>query len=108
MSALLGLIALLTLLSGCGVGGGEAEAKRGPKTVSVETLAVEPQLLRDVATFSGQLSAENSVMVKSETDGVIEEVIFEEGQAVQKDGVLFRLRDREQVADGQTFRPMDG
>ena len=98
MSALLGLIALAMLLSGCGVGGGEAEAKRGPKTVSVETLAVEPQLLRDVATFSGQLSAENSVMVKSETDGVIEEVIFEEGQAVQKDGVLFRLRDREQVA----------
>ncbi len=92
------LLALFTLPLACDFGGSEAGAERAPKTVSVETLAVAPQLLRDVASFSGQLSAEHSVMVKSETDGVIDAVLFTEGHAVEKDAVLFRLRDREQVA----------
>ena len=54
------------------------------KPVTVETEPVRAGLLRDMATFSGQLSAENSVMVKSETDGVIAEILFEEGQEVEE------------------------
>ena len=66
--------------------------------ITVELLKVEPQLLRDTATFSGQLDAEYSVELKAETSGVIEAVLFEEGQTVKKGAVLFRLRDDEQKA----------
>jgi membrane fusion protein (multidrug efflux system) len=76
----------------------EAEAAPGPPPVTVEVMQVEPELLMDVASFSGHLAAENSVVVKPETDGVIEAVLFEEGQQVEQGTVLYRLRNEEQVA----------
>jgi membrane fusion protein (multidrug efflux system) len=81
------------LAAGCGLGGAEDEG--GPPPVSVETQRVETQLLRDVATFSGQLSAEYSVLLKSERDGVIEEILFTEGQEVAQGTVLYRLKSDE-------------
>lgn len=74
------------------------EAPPAESLVTVEATRIEPGLLRDVATFSGQLSAENSVEVKSETSGVVAEIAFAEGQQVRAGDVLFRLRDEEQVA----------
>ena len=96
------LLALFaTLAAGglaCGPDGIDAGHAADAAPITVELLKVEPQLLRDTATFSGQLDAEYSVELKSETNGVLEEVLFEEGQVVQKGAVLFRLRDDEQRA----------
>lgn len=86
------------LLLGCHLGGAEAETEDGPPLVTVEIERVESELLRDVATFSGQLTAENSVLVKSETDGVIEEILFDEGQEVEAGALLFRLKADEERA----------
>ena len=66
--------------------------------VSIEITTVQSGLLRDIAGFSGQLSAENSVVVKAEDDGIVAEVFFEEGQVVAAGDPLFRLRNGEQVA----------
>ena len=92
------LAALLLSASGCGPGktGSGPAAEKPP--ITVELLKIEPQLLRDTATFSGQLDAEYSVELKAETSGVIEDVRFEEGQTVKKGALLFRLRDDEQKA----------
>jgi membrane fusion protein (multidrug efflux system) len=90
--------ALGALWLGCGLPGGEPPSPEEPKPVSVELARVEAELLRDVSMFSGQLGAENSVVVKAETDGVIDQVLFEEGQEIEAGGVLFQLRDEEQVA----------
>ena len=76
----------------------EPGVSSGPPPVTVEVDRVEPELLRDVATFSGQLDAEYSVLLKPETDGVIEAITFAEGQVVRKDDVLYRLRGGEQRA----------
>ena len=96
------LLALLaTLAAGelaCGPDGVDAGHAAESAPITVELLKVEPQLLRDTATFSGQLDAEYSVELKAETSGVIEAVLFEEGQPVKKGAVLFQLRDDEQVA----------
>ena len=96
------LIALLATLSGgelaCGADGTPAGHAAEAAPITVELLKVEPQLLRDTATFSGQLDAEYSVDLKAETSGVIESVLFEEGQSVKKGTVLFKLRDDEQRA----------
>jgi membrane fusion protein (multidrug efflux system) len=96
---LLALLASFGLAGiGCGPDGVDAGHAAEGAPITVELVKVEAQLLRDTATFSGQLDAEYSVELKSETDGVIEEVLFAEGQAVKKDAVLFRLRDDEQAA----------
>jgi len=88
-------LALAALGAACG---GAEEAPPAGLEVTVEAVRIEPELLRDVATFSGQLSAENSVQVKSETSGIVVEIGFAEGQPVARGDVLFRLRDDEQVA----------
>jgi membrane fusion protein (multidrug efflux system) len=94
-AGLLGLLATCALASGCRP---DAEAGHGPPEVTVESQRVEAGLLKDVVTFSGQLSAENSVMVQSETDGVVDQILFEEGQAVEAGVVLLTLRADEQRA----------
>ncbi|MEE8475805.1 MAG: efflux RND transporter periplasmic adaptor subunit [Myxococcota bacterium] len=92
------LAALVALSTACGPDGAEAVSDHRPKPAIVETLRIEPQLLRDVVTLSGQLDAEHSVILKPETSGVIEFVEFEEGQTVQQGTILFRLRREEQKA----------
>ncbi len=98
---LAGVLTLVCTLAagsfGCGIGGSEAEAELS-FAVTVEISEVTAGPLRDVATFSGQLDAEQSVMVKSEDDGVIAEVLFDEGQEVEEGMILYRLRDGEQKA----------
>lgn len=89
----------LACLGGWGCGdAGSGVAADGPPAQVVEVLQVEPELFVDTAVFSGQLDAEQSVTVRSEVEGVIAAVDFEQGQTVKQGDVLFRLRDAEQAA----------
>jgi len=90
--------ALAALAAGCGGGGADVADASDATPVTVEAARVEPESLRDVATFGGQLSAENSVKVKVETGGIVEAILFTEGQAAAQGDVLVQLRDDEQVA----------
>jgi multidrug efflux pump subunit AcrA (membrane-fusion protein) len=95
--ALLLLAGPLLGTAGCGPGN-VASGPAGEKPpITGELLKIEPQLLRDTATFSGQLDAEYS-LAPGQTSGVVENVLFDEGQTVKKGAVLFRLRDDEQKA----------
>jgi membrane fusion protein (multidrug efflux system) len=78
-----------------------AESGRGaqgppPPVVEVVTVATGP--LRDALALVGQLEADESVMLRPETSGVIASVEFAEGDQVKGGTVLFRLRDDEQRA----------
>jgi membrane fusion protein (multidrug efflux system) len=64
----------------------------------VEVGSVQRESITDVVELVGQLEAEESVMIKAETDGTIESIEFLEGSRVSKDDLLFRLRDDEQKA----------
>ncbi len=68
------------------------------RPVSVELTTVQPEPLTDVVALTGQLEAENAVVVKPELSGVIASIEFEEGQNVEREAVLFALRDEEQQA----------
>jgi membrane fusion protein (multidrug efflux system) len=94
----LALVLAAVLASACGSSASESGESFGSGPVTVEALRVEPATLRDVATFGGQLSAENSVEVRAERSGIIEAIVFEEGQEVAKGDVLVQLRDDEEVA----------
>jgi membrane fusion protein (multidrug efflux system) len=76
--------------------GDAAESTSPPPTV--EVLRIESAPLVDTAVFSGQLDAEQSVMLKPELEGLVASIEFEQGQKVEAGAVLFRLRDREQRA----------
>ena len=97
-TGLVAVAALAVLLAGCGPDGAGARPEDDVKKVTVEYTRIEPETLRDVATFSGTLDAEHSVVIKPETDGVIESVGFEEGRSVERGAVLFTLRSEEQRA----------
>jgi membrane fusion protein (multidrug efflux system) len=93
------LLGALSVCAGCGSGAvDEPAAETQARAVTVEVLTVEAQPLRDVATFSGQLDAEYSVTLKSETEGVVESIDFEEGQRVSEGQILIRLRNASQRA----------
>lgn len=88
---------IATLAVGCSSGGGGEPPAMPP--VFVETQVVKPAPIRDVAELVGQLEAEESVAIRSEIDGMVAEILFEEGARVEKGTVLVRLRDADQAAD---------
>lgn len=93
-SAILG-IALL--VASCGSPGGSSGSHK-PPPAAVELATVERKGIRDIVDLVGQLEAEESVSVRSETEGILEAVTFEEGHAVSKGQLLFKLRDDQQAA----------
>jgi membrane fusion protein (multidrug efflux system) len=89
-------LAALAAATGCG---SQGEASGPPqRPIVVEAMRVERGPLVDVAVFSGELAAEQSVLVQPELQGVIESAGFEQGQRVKRGDVLFRLRNLEQKA----------
>lgn len=106
-SALAGALALVAaslLVAGslvaCSSGEPAADGKRagGPPPPAVEIVTLASESFRPRVALLGELRAVESVVLKSEIAGVIEEIGFEEGEAVEEGTVLFRLRDDEQQA----------
>lgn len=97
MRAARGLLFASALLAACGDDAVKPAAS-GPPPAAVEVVTVEPTGVRDVYEFAGALTADESVVVKAETSGIVSDVAFGEGQKVKKGDLLFRLRDDEQRA----------
>jgi membrane fusion protein (multidrug efflux system) len=93
-------VAALLCVSGCRAGeaGDSADAGGGPPETVVEVVSVEPQLLAHVVDIPGQLAAEMTVEIHPEVEGILESIEFSEGDFVEKDRILFRLRDDSQRA----------
>lgn len=65
----------------------------GPSGFSVQVVVVEAkrQAVSETLSLVGTIAANEMVEIKSETDGTVEEVLFQEGQAVKKGDLLLRL-----------------
>lgn len=101
------LVLLLAALSaGCqdgvspaGAGNDSTDSSHGgDEKVAVEAVTITPQPFEVEVALTGQLEAEFEVVVRSELDGVIRSIEFEEGQPVVQGAVLFTMRDEEQRA----------
>ncbi|HWP66251.1 MAG TPA: efflux RND transporter periplasmic adaptor subunit [Candidatus Limnocylindria bacterium] len=91
---LVALLAALSLAAGCGdEAGSTPERSAGPPPAVVETVTVQPTTIVDRVALVGQLEAEDSVLLKPEIDGVVEEILFQDGQEVEGGALLVRLRD---------------
>ncbi len=90
------LVAALCLgLVVVGCGGDDAPAAAGPEPTpdTVEVTTLVPETLVDTVSLTGQLEAENSVVVQPETAGVVSRIEFVEGKPVEKGDVLLYLGD---------------
>jgi membrane fusion protein (multidrug efflux system) len=97
------VLAAVVALSGCGQGepsavDAGAEGEDRSKPVAVEAVILEPQPFDVEVALTGQLEAEFEVVVRSELEGIIRSIEFQEGQPVSKGDVMFVLRDEEQRA----------
>ncbi len=87
-----GLLFVLSL-SGCGrdgPGGGPP----GGRTVSVVGFRALQQTVKERVAVIGTLVANESVAIKSELDGAIEAILFEEGEPVEAGEPLLRIDQR--------------
>jgi membrane fusion protein (multidrug efflux system) len=91
--------AALCAASGCSESepGGQGGPDSEPPVV-VEIATIHPETLIDEVALTGQLEAEYSIQVKPEIEGVVEAILFEEGQHVAAGAMLVQLRDGEQRA----------
>ena len=68
-----------------------AEAQNKPRAVAVEAVTLAPTSLVETVSSVGNFAANESVVIRPEIDGRIVEIAFEEGQAVKRGQLLFRL-----------------
>ena len=82
---------------------GKGAGKRGGGPVSVRTLSVTPQPMPVIIDAVGSAESEHSVAVRPQISGVLEAVLFKEGDYVKAGQSLFRIDPRSaQTAVDQT------
>ncbi|MCM8811515.1 MAG: efflux RND transporter periplasmic adaptor subunit [Candidatus Omnitrophica bacterium] len=97
----LAAIPLLWLAGGCGKAGGPPS---GGMPVQVVGFKAEIRPIQDTISLTGSLEANEWVEIKSQIEGVIEEILFEEGQTVKEGQLLLRIDRRKleaQLAEAQ-------
>jgi membrane fusion protein (multidrug efflux system) len=91
-------LAVLLLAAACDSPARSGTPPSGPPPAAVEIVAVRHEPISDVVDLVGQLDAEESVVLKSETAGIVDSIDFQDGDEVDAGHLLFRLRDGEQRA----------
>lgn len=99
------IAALLPACSKGGKGHGNSAAgeKAGPGKQNTAQLPVNiytlrPQPFSEIVSATGALEADEQITLRTEIAGVVEEIFFQEGQAMKKGQPLIRLRDDDQKA----------
>jgi len=91
------LLAAIALATACGGGGGDKAPQDFP--VQVEMATVEPRDLRETLSLVGTLQANESVILKSEIEGQVASIHFNEGEHVAAGKLLVQLDDSELAAE---------
>ncbi len=78
-----------------------ADAKAAPAVLpptQVVAVAAKAQSVAETLSLVGTLAANESVEIKSETDGVVQEILFKEGEQAKKGDLLVRLDESKLAA----------
>ncbi|HXG10835.1 MAG TPA: efflux RND transporter periplasmic adaptor subunit [Gemmataceae bacterium] len=103
---LAGLTALLAALAGCGADGAASAAKT-PKTKPqrpVELAQAERRPLEYFVETVGVLEAEGKTDIAAGVSGVVDEVLFREGQWVERGSILVKVDQRRYIAAAEVAR----
>src|SRR5690606_16266094 len=71
------------------------EQKQGNGMMEVNATVVAPRSFSNTITLSGSIEPNEQVQIRSEVSGIVRELTFREGTAVQKGQVLLRIDDSE-------------
>lgn len=85
-----------------GAKGGKGEGRRGP--VAVTIVEVRRQPMPVVIDAVGTVESEHTVAVRPQASGVLDAVLFKEGDRVKKGQVLFRIDSRPMKASADQAR----
>lgn len=88
------LVALLLVMLFHGVSRGDAQPSAAPPPVPVVTTRVEQRDVPHWRSGVGTVQSLQSTVLRPQVDGVLTEVLFEEGQKVRKGQLLARIDDR--------------
>lgn len=83
---------------------GKGAGKRGGATVTVSTVTATRRAMPVVIDAVGAVEPENSVAVRPQVSGVLEAVMFKEGDPVRQGQVLFRIDARSTTASVEQAR----
>ena len=86
------------IVSGCGPK--QKKAGSAPMKMEMQVVAIEAKRERvsEIISLVGNLLANESVEIKSEIDGTVAEINFQEGQRVEKGQLLIRVDERKLAA----------
>ena len=83
---------------------GKGAGKRGSGPVPVTTVTARRQAMPVVIDAVGTVESEHSVAIRPQTNGVLEAVLFKEGDRVKQGQVLFRIDSRPMLASVEQAR----
>jgi RND family efflux transporter MFP subunit len=83
---------------------GKGAGKRGGGPVLVTTVTAQRQPMPVVVDAVGTVESEHSVAIRPQTNGVLESILFKEGDPVKKGQLLFRIDPRPMVAAAEQAR----
>lgn len=83
---------------------GKGAGKRGSGPVLVGTVTAKRQPMPVVVDAVGTVESEHSVAIRPQTSGVLEAILFKEGDPVKQGQVLFRIDSRPMVASVEQAR----
>jgi len=81
-------------IAGCGGNSGGPGGPPPGMSVAVVATMVQQEPIVENVSLVGTLAANELVEIRSEIDGVVEEIGFEEGQQVEEGDVLFRINEK--------------
>jgi membrane fusion protein (multidrug efflux system) len=90
----LAILMAAPFFSGCK----KQQAVQGGFAVQVVAVEAKQQPVTESLSLVGSVAANEMVEIKSETEGIIQEVLFEEGQHVEKGQLLLRLDETKLAA----------
>ena len=103
ISISLALVVGAMILSGCGNGedaaGASQNRNQGERTLPVRAAETAPRDLSRIVRLSAPVEPMRTIRLAARTDGVMTEVLVEEGDEVAADEVLARIDVREQRAE---------
>jgi len=83
---------------------GKGAGKRGGGVITVSVVEVKRQPVPVVIDTVGTVESEHSVAIRPQINGVLETVLFKEGDPVKQGQVLFRIDSRSMVASLEQAR----
>jgi membrane fusion protein (multidrug efflux system) len=84
--------------------GTPAASSQEAEALPVEVAVVKPQPFKNKLQLTGSVRANETLELKSEVPGIIQQINFKEGESIRKGQVLFTIRNEELLAQLQKAR----